>query len=302
MARPGCRLQSYGESRRDAVSRLSGAASRRTLAEPEGAVHDSHMNPMAPRLLAITRDISPAIEHCELTHLERTTIDLARARGEHEVYETVLQELGCEVVRLPAGDDMPDSVFIEDTAVVLDELAVIMRPGAASRRVETAAVAAEVRSHRPVAAILAPGTIDGGDVLRIGRRLMVGAGYRSNDAGIAQLRSIVASQGYTVEAVTFTGCLHLKSAVSLVADDLVLINPAWVDAALFSPLRVIEVDPAEPFAANAVMVGGSVIFPAEHPRTLARLQGAGLDVRIVPAGELAKAEGGVTCCSLLLTL
>jgi dimethylargininase len=252
------------------------------------------------RLLAITRDISPTIERCELTHLERTTIDLTRARAEHAQYEAALRDLGCEVVRLPAGDDMPDSVFIEDAAVVLDELAVITRPGAESRRVETAAVAAAVRSHRPVAAILAPGTLDGGDVLRIGRRLLVGAGYRSNDAGIAQLRSIVASQGYTVEAVRFTGCLHLKSAVSLVADDLALINPAWVDAGLFAPLRVLEVDPAEPFAANAVMVGGSVVYPAEHVRTLRRLEAAGLDVRTVPAGELAKAEGGVTCCSLLL--
>ena len=197
---------------------------------------------------------------------------------------------------------MPDSVFIEDAAIVLDELAVITRPGAESRRVETAAVAAAVRSYRPVAAILAPGTLDGGDVLRIGRRLMVGVGYRSNEAGIAQLRSIVASQGYTVEAVQFTGCLHLKSAASVVADDMVLVNPEWVDARLFAPLRVIEVDPSEPFAANAVMVDGSVVYPAEHLRTLERLESAGLDVRKVPAGELAKAEGGVTCCSLLLTL
>jgi dimethylargininase len=255
-----------------------------------------------PHLLAITRDISPAIEHCELTHLARTPIDVPRARAEHDAYEATLRELGCRVERLPAGPDVPDSVFIEDTAVVLDELAVITRPGAASRRPETAAVAEKVRSLRPVAAILAPGTLDGGDVLLIGRRLFVGAGYRSNDAGIAQLRAIVGSQGYTVEPVTFDGCLHLKSAVSLVADDLVLINPAWVDAGQFAPLRVLEIDPREPFAANALRVGGAVVFPAEHVHTLRRLQAAGLDVRPVPAGELAKAEGGVTCCSLLLAV
>ena len=253
------------------------------------------------RLLAITRDISPAIEHCELTHLERTTIDLSRAQAQHEEYERALRDLGCEVRRLPTNDSMPDSVFIEDAAIVLDELAVITRPGAESRRAETAAVAEAVRSHRPVAAILAPGTLDGGDVLRIDRRLFVGVGYRSNEAGVKQLRSIVSSQGYTVDAVPFTGCLHLKSAVSLVADDLVLINPEWVDASHFRPLRTIDVDPAEPFAANALLVGDTIIYPAEHVRTRARLEAAGLKVRAVPADELAKAEGGVTCCSLLLT-
>jgi dimethylargininase len=252
------------------------------------------------RPLAITRDISPAIEHCELTHLERTTIDLTRARAEHEAYESVLRELGCQIQRLPAGPDMPDSVFIEDAAIVLDELAVITRPGAESRRVETAAVAQAVREYRPVAAILAPGTLDGGDVLRIGKRLFVGAGYRSNDEGIAQLRTIVMSQGYSVEAVPFEGCLHLKSAVSIVADDLLLLNPAWVDAARFGSMRTIETDPDEALAANALMVGSTVIYPREHRATLKRLQAAGRDVRPVAAGELAKAEGGVTCCCLLV--
>jgi len=251
-------------------------------------------------LLALTRDISPAIERCELTHLQRTSIDLARARAEHAEYEDALRALGCRIQRLPAGAEMADSVFIEDTAVVLDELAVITRPGAASRRAETAAVSDVVRMHRPVAAILAPGTLDGGDVLRVGRRMLVGSGYRSNDAGIAQLRSIVMSQGYSVEAVRFEGCLHLKSAATLVADDLVLLNPAWVDPRRFHPLRALEVDPAEPFAANALRVGDTVVYPREHPRTAKRLEAAGLTVHTVPAGELAKAEGGVTCCSLLL--
>jgi dimethylargininase len=254
------------------------------------------------QLLALTRDISPAIEHCELTHLERTTIDLARARAEHNEYEAALRALSYEVRRLPAGPDMPDSVFIEDTAVVLDELAVIMRPGAESRRVETATVAEAVRTYRPVAAVLAPGTLDGGDVLRIGRRLFVGGGYRSNDAGIKQLGSIVGSQGYSVEAVPFQGCLHLKSAASLVANDLVLINPAWVDAERFQPLRTIDVDPSEPYAANALLIDGAIVYPAEHVRTRKRLEAAGLTVHSVPAGELAKAEGGVTCCSLLLVV
>ena len=252
------------------------------------------------RYLAITREISPAIEQCELTHLERTTIDLVRARAEHELYEAALRALGCEIVRLAAGPDMPDSVFIEDMAVVLDELAVITRPGAASRRVETAAVAAALRSHRPIAAILGPGTLDGGDVQLIGRTLYVGVGHRTNDAGVRQLRSIVASQGYSVEAVPFAGCLHLKSAISLVADDVLLVNPEWVEASRFGRCRTMNVDPAEPYAANAVLLGDSIIYPAEHVRTLRQLEQAGIRVRSVPAAELAKAEGAVTCCSLIL--
>ena len=207
-------------------------------------MHRSRMKPQTPPRLAITREISPAIERCELTHLERVPIDLSRARAQHETYEATLRTLGYEVHRLPAGDEMPDCVFIEDTAVVLDELAVIMRPGAESRRAETAAVAAAVRRYRPVATVLDPGTIDGGDVLRLGRRLIVGVGYRSNASGVKQLRAIVGSQDYTVEGAPFTGCLHFKSAASIVADDLVLINPAWVDARLFEPLRTIEIDPS----------------------------------------------------------
>ncbi|HUQ82073.1 MAG TPA: arginine deiminase family protein [Gemmatimonadaceae bacterium] len=258
------------------------------------------MPPHTSSLLAVTRDISPAIAQCELTHLDRAPIDLARAKSEHDAYEATLRELGCEVRRLTAGPHMADSVFIEDTAIVLDELAVITRPGAESRRAETAAVAATLRTLRPVAAVLAPGTLDGGDVMLVGRALYVGIGYRTNEAGVGQLRSIVSSQGYTVDAVPFDGCLHLKSAVSIVADDLLLVNPQWVDARRFGDMRVIEIDPAEPFAANALRVHDSIVYSAEHVRTAARLEAAGLDVRRVPAGELAKAEGAVTCCSLIL--
>jgi dimethylargininase len=204
------------------------------------------------------------------------------------------------VKRLAAGDDLPDSVFIEDTALVLDELAVITRPGAESRRRETAAVAAAIRGMRPIAAILAPGTVDGGDVLRIGRTLYVGVGARTNDAGVRQLRTIVASQGYTVDAVPYGDCLHLKTAVSIVADDLLLVNPQWVAARRFGEMRVIEDDPSEPFAANALRIHESLVYPAEHVRTAARLEAAGLDVRRVPVGELAKAEGSVTCFSLIM--
>ena len=262
-------------------------------------VRDAGLTAQRLTFVALTREISPAIARCEITHVARTPIDVERARAEHATYEDVLRRLGCRVTRLPSSDAMPDSVFIEDTAVVLEEMAVLARPGAESRRTEVAAVGAALRNHRPIAAILPPGTVDGGDVLRAGPRLFVGVGARTNAAGAKQLRSICAPLGYRVEETAFTGCLHLKTAATLVAEDLVLINPDWVDPERFAPLRTITIDPAEPFAANALRIGDDVVYPAEFPRTRVRLEKAGLRVHCVAAGELAKAEGGVTCCSLV---
>ncbi len=253
-----------------------------------------------PQLLAFTRDISPAIAHCELTHLERVAIDLEVARTQHECYERALSELGCRVHRLAAGDDMPDSVFIEDAAIVFDELAIATRPGAASRRLEIPAVARALADHRLLHEIVAPGTLDGGDVLVASRRVFAGCSGRTNAAGIDQLRRILAPFGYATEAIEVTACLHLKSALCTVAEGTLLINRAWVDASRFGAFDLIDVDPSEPFAANALPIDDAVIFPSEYPRTAERLRARGLRVHAVPAGELAKAEGGVTCCSLIL--
>ena len=251
-------------------------------------------------MIALTRAVSPRMAECELTHLVRTPIDIAVARAEHAAYEEALRALGCDVRRVEAAPELPDSVFIEDTAIVLDELAILCRPGAESRRGETAAVGAALRALRPLAAIVAPGTVDGGDVLRAGRRLFVGRSARTNDDGIRQLRSLGRSAGYETIAVEFAGCLHLKTAATLVGPGLAVINPAWVSAAALAPLEVLTVDPAEPMAANALLVGDTVILAAEYPRTRERLEAAGVIVRAVPAGELGKAEGGVTCCSILV--
>ena len=148
--------------------------------------------------------------------------------------------------------------------------------------------------------IQAPATLDGGDVMRLGHDLYVGTSARTNAEGIAQLRAICAPLGYRVHAVPFRGCLHLKSAVTPVADDLLLLNPAWVDADAFRGVRTLAVDPEEPFAGNALLVNGVVIHGDGFRRTHALLRAAGVTVVPVPADELAKAEGGVTCCSLLV--
>jgi dimethylargininase len=254
---------------------------------------------MSTRLIALTRDISPALQECELTHLAREPIDIERARRQHDAYEDALRGLGCEVRRLSAGPNMPDSVFIEDTAVVLDEVAVITRPGAPSRRGETAAVADALAAHRPLVHIEAPGTLDGGDVLVAECTVFVGRSERTNEAGIEQLRDAVAGFGYVVRGVPLHGCLHLKTAVTHVGGGRLLINRGWVPAEAFAGWELIDVEPGEPFAANALRVGGRIIHPDAFPRTRSRLEAHGLEVVPVPADELAKAEGGVTCCSLV---
>jgi dimethylargininase len=248
--------------------------------------------------IAITRGVSATINGCELTHVERTAIDVARAREQHAAYESAVAALGCEIRRIPADDRYPDAVFIEDTAIVLDEVAVMTRPGAESRRGELDAVAAILGEYRMLAHIEAPGTIDGGDVLQLDDVLYVGRTLRTNDVGIAQLRELIAAYGYRVIGVEVDGCLHLKSAVTRVGADALLINPRWVSPSIFDGWRIINVDDAEPAAANALRIGNTVIYPQELTRTRRKLEAEGLDVIAVPAGELAKAEGGVTCCSL----
>jgi dimethylargininase len=252
-------------------------------------------------VLALTRPVPRSISRCELTHLARVPIDYARASAEHDAYEHTLAALGCDVRRLPAADDLPDSVFVEDTAVVLDRIAVLARPGASSRRPEVESVRAALAPYRELVSIEAPGTLDGGDVLRIGQTLYVGLTPRTNADGARQLAAAAAREGIEVVTATVTGCLHLKSAATLVsaAPPIVLVNPGWMDSALFRGCEVIPVDEDEPYAANALLVGGTVVCAAEFPRTRARLEARGLATAAVPAGELAKAEGGLTCGSIL---
>jgi dimethylargininase len=218
---------------------------------------------------------------------------------QHEAYERLLADLGCTVHRLPVEPDLPDSVFIEDTCVVLDELAVIARPGADSRRPETRGVAERLRSHRRLHAVAPPGTLDGGDVLTLGKTIYVGLSTRSNQAAVSQLQRVLEPWGYAVRGVPVQGCLHLKSAATVVARKTLLVNRAWVDPGAFGDVRLIDVDPEEPTAANALLLGDRVILPSGFPRTARRLAAAEIRVAAVDVSELQKAEGGVTCCSVI---
>lgn len=249
-------------------------------------------------MIALTRPVPASIAHCELTHLSREPIDLPRAREQHAAYERALAEAGATIEQLPAEDAMADSVFVEDAAIVVDELAIITRPGAASRRGETASVAAALKKHRPLAFIEAPATIDGGDVLRVGRDVYVGLSTRTNESAVEQLGRLLTPHGYRVHGVPVDGALHLKSAVTEAGDGVVVVNPEWIDASRFA--RSIAVDPSEPYGANVLRIGDVLFAAAAFPRTNARLREAGFHVRELDAGELAKAEGALTCCSVLV--
>ncbi len=255
---------------------------------------------MSSPWIAFTREVSPTMAQCELTHLARSPIHVETARAQHRAYEALLTSLGCEVRRVAPAPDHPDAVFIEDTAVVLDELAVLTRPGAVTRRNEVAAVAAALAPLRTLARIVAPATLDGGDVLVVERTVYVGETRRTNAAGIAELRAALAPFGYTVRVVPVTGCLHLKTAVTALNDATVLLNPRWVSEAAFATHRVLAVHEHEPLAANVLRVGNALVYGSSFPRTLDLLLSAGFQPRTVDVSELAKAEGAVTCCSLVL--
>lgn len=248
---------------------------------------------------AITRRVSPAIARCELTFLHRQPIDLAKAQEQHRAYEALLEKLGMRVIALPAEPDLADSMFVEDTALVLDELAVLMSPGTAKRREEVASVEKALAPFRPIQRIELPATIEGGDILRIGERLFVGLSSRTNENGVRRLAALLAPYAYEVFPVRVAGCLHLKSAVTFVGRNTLLANRAWFDAAPFTGYGWIDVDPREPHAANALAVGGTVVFPASFPKTRARLEAGGFCVEALDISELQKAESGLTCSSLV---
>jgi dimethylargininase len=250
--------------------------------------------------IAVTRQVSAAMMRCELTHLERAVIDIALAREQHHAYERALGALGCRIESLAEEPELADSVFVEDTAVVLDEVAVITRPGAPSRRAETASIAAALGKYRQLVGIDSPATLDGGDVLRIARTLYVGASSRSDSTGIGQLRELLLPFGYRVQAVAVRDCLHLKSAVTQVSEEHLLINSRYVQRGEFPGMDFIEVHESEPSAANALLIGEDLIYPASHPRTAELLQRHGIRVHMVEISETEKAEGGVTCCSLII--
>ncbi len=250
-------------------------------------------------LHALTRKVSPALGACELAFLPRESIDLVKARQQHQEYESCLAELGATVVSLPAEPDLPDSVFVEDPAIVLDEIAIICRMGVESRRPESRTLAVALSRFRELRWIQEPATIEGGDVVRAGKTLYVGVSRRTNRAGLEQLAGFIGPLGYVVAPVEVRGCMHLKTACCSLGAETVLANRELIDAAALSDLRVIDVPAGEPWAADVLRIGDTVVSSTQFPRTCDLLAASGFHVRTVDVSELHKAEAGVTCMSIL---
>ena len=250
-------------------------------------------------LTAVTRKVSSALANCVLSFIARQPIDLEKARAQHRAYEQLLGELGVRLISLPEEPELPDSMFVEDPAIVLDEIAVICSPGTEARRREASSLAAALEKYRALAHIKLPGTLEGGDVLRIGKKMFVGLTKRSNAEGIRQLALIVERYGHNVTVIPVTGCLHLKSAVTYIGRNTLLANRAWFDPRRLQGYEWIDVDPSEPHAANALTISDAVIFPTSFAKTRQKIEAAAFHVRPLDISELQKAESGLTCSSLL---
>lgn len=248
---------------------------------------------------AITRAVSPAMNRCEISYIERIEINLEKALAQHAAYEDCLRGMGLDVISLPPDPDFPDSIFVEDPAIVLDEVAIMTLPGAESRRGEGNSLAEALAPFRELRWIKAPGTLEGGDVMRVNRVLYVGASGRSNAEGAAQLADIVRPFGYSVQRVAVRGCLHLKSACVYLGDGLVLANRAWADTAALSSVRIAEVASDEPDAANVLTFEGNALIADCFPSTAKLVNDLGWRMKLVDISELRKAEAGVTCSSLI---
>lgn len=249
----------------------------------------------------LTRRPACSFVNCEVRQVPREDIDLHLAFQQHEAYCQALRQLGSAVDVLPPEEAFPDSVFIEDNALILNELAVMMSMGMSSRQGEPALLSPVLGRHRRLARISPPATIEGGDVLRMGNRLYVGVSSRTNREGVEALRAIVEPLGYAVTPVSIRGCLHLKTACTLLDDETLLVNPAWLDSDVLESFRLLRVPVEEPFGANVLRLPGGVLVQVSCPLTRDLIEAQGYDTACVELSEFSKADAGLTCLSLLIS-
>ena len=225
--------------------------------------------------------------------------DVGRALEQHDAYVEALRGCGLEVTVLEADEAFPDSVFVEDTAVVCPEAAVIDRPGAPSRQGEEGSVArALAGSFARLDAIVSPGTLEGGDVMRAGERFFVGLSGRTNREGARQLAALLGRHGYEVKAVPMGALLHLKTGVSYLEEGRLLAAGELAHEPEFSRFRVIPVAAGEEYAANSLWVNGRVLVPAGFPGTRRAVEAAGCETLALDVSEFRKLDGGLSCLSL----
>ena len=251
-------------------------------------------------MIALTRRPAFALVNCEVGYAPRQEIDLHLAFRQHEAYCRTLRQMGVEVEILPPEEAFPDSVFIEDNAIILDELAVVASMGISSRQGEPALLRPVLARHRRLVTIAPPATIEGGDVLRVGKTLYVGVSTRTNREGAEALRAIVEPLGYQVTPVKTRACLHLKTACTSLDNETLLVNPAWLESDALGPFRLLHVPAEEPSGANVLRLPGGVLVQTSSPLTRDLIESQGYATTCVDLGEFAKADAGPTCLSLLI--
>ncbi|MEJ8638601.1 dimethylargininase [Streptomyces sp. NPDC006475] len=252
-----------------------------------------------PSRKALIRRPSPRLAEGLVTHIERTPVDAALALEQWQTYAETLREHGWETVETEPADDCPDGVFVEDTVVVFRNVALIARPGAESRRPETAAVEESLaRLGCSVNWVWEPGTLEGGDVLKVGDTIYVGRGGRTNAAGVAQLRQVFEPLGARVVAVPISKVLHLKSAVTALPDATVIGYPPLVETPSVFP-RHLPV-PEESGAHVVLLGGGRLLMAASAPKSAELFADLGYEPVPVDISEFEKLEGCVTCLSVRL--
>lgn len=250
--------------------------------------------------IAVVRDVGASYARCLVRTTPRPPIDVARARAQHDAYVLALRDGGYDVIRLAADEAHPDGCFVEDGVVVLDEVAILTRPGAPSRRSEVESLAEAVRPLRPLVRIEAPGTLDGGDVLRVGRRLYVGRSARTDRDAHRQLERIATRCGYVFTSVPVRDGLHLKSGVTALDDTTLLIDPSAVAPESFEGLNRLECAADETAGANVLRLArpGRLLAAAAFPETAERLRREGFEVTEVDLSEFTAGDAGPTCLSV----
>lgn len=256
---------------------------------------------MTPEIMlrALTHKVSPRIAECEVTFIDRSPIDLRLAVRQHDDYCDALKRLGVVVDELSENESYPDSCFVEDTAIVVEGLAIICSMGVASRRGETKLIERELSKYREIARISLPATIEGGDVLRVGKKIFVGQSSRTNLEGVEELTRILEPRGYRVVRVRTKESLHLKSACTAIDEETLFVNPEWVELDAFRGFKLAYTPAEEPWSANLLRVGASVCVQAGFPRALELIERVAERVEVIDMSELRKAEAGLTCSSIV---
>ncbi len=253
--------------------------------------------PVARPRTALVRPPSPRLAEGIITHIERRPVDAELAARQHEAYADALESAGWRVRRLPAADDLPDAVFVEDTVVVCDDLAVLGRPGAPERAPEIASMEETVTELGLEITRIDDGILDGGDVLQVGNTVYAGRSTRTNEDALCQLTRLLATRGRRVVPVQLNDCLHLKSAMTALPDGSLIGIPELLDTSALPYLRVAQ----ETAGAHVLALGDKqVLIGASAPRTADQLAAEGYDVTVVDVSEFEKLEGCVTCLSVLI--